>query len=165
MNEGLKRRGKTSQSDEWETPPWLFKALDSEFGFTFDAAGRIEPVTIERGADKPPLVLANKNPLCKRFSTDITQSVISGALTVEDRVFCNPPYSEIELFIRHALETPNLWVLVLPAFMDKLWYRMIVESEMFEQRPFIERVKFYLGGIEPEGSPFFGTFIAIKRPM
>lgn len=164
MNDGLKRRGKTSQSDEWETPPWLFKALDSEFGFTFDAAARTEPTTIER-KDQPPLILANANPLCKRFSTDITTSVISGHLMPSDRVFCNPPYSGIETFVRHAVETPNLWVLVLPAFMDKLWYRMIVESEMFEQRPFIERVKFYLGGMEPEGSPFFGTFIAIKRPL
>lgn len=141
MNEGLNERGHGERSDEWETPPWLFKALDSEFGFTFDAAA------------------SSTNHLCKCWSDNIDEhGPVPG-----DRVFCNPPYSNIDMFVQHALYYNGLTVLVLPAFVDKIWYRRLHESPRVEIRPFVKRVRFFENG-KPGGSPFFGTVIAIVRP-
>jgi len=65
--------------------------------------------------------------------------------------------------VRLALQNHCLWVFVLPAFVDKTWYRWLWESKRVEFRPFANRVRFYLNG-KPAGSPFFGTVIAVVRP-
>lgn len=141
QNKGLAQRGKGLASDSWETPPWLFKALDAEFGFTFDAAA------------------SEANHLCKRWSPNINEIRPQN----EDRIFCNPPYSDIDLFVEHALYWHGLTVMVLPAFVDKDWYRRLFESSRVEWRPFRQRVRFYENG-KPGGSPFFGTVVAVVRP-
>lgn len=95
----------TKLSDEWQTPQWLYDALDGEFGFTLDGAAT-------------PL-----NAKCKRYSTATCHVSWIG-----ERVFCNPPYSDIETFVRLALEA-ELAVLLLPVRTDSNWHRILCERK------------------------------------
>jgi len=131
--------------DEWVTPGWLFTALDAEFGFDFDAAAG--PGNAKR----------------KRFSSDITQDlkVIRGERL---RVFCNPPYSNIEPFVDAALHSSNLWVFILPTRMRAGWMERLRDSGRVEFRWLRKRVEFVPPvGVE-ESSPRNDVFIAIVRP-
>jgi phage N-6-adenine-methyltransferase len=140
MNDGLNRIG--PNNDEYETPEWLFKALDSEFGFTFDAAAN------------------EKNALCHEWTENLDEH-LPGA---DEKVFCNPPYSEIEKFVDHALRSESkLWVMLLPNRTDTGWFQKLVDSHLVTLRFFRKRVRFCLNGVEAE-SPRFGSIIAIVRP-
>lgn len=136
MNSGFNEQ--TKQSDEWETPDWLFKALDSEFGFTLDGAATEE------------------NAKCEKFCTKHTPA----DSWANQRVFCNPPYSEIEYFVRRAY-TAEAAVLVLPVRTDSDWHRLLIEHGA-ELRYFRRRVAFLENG-KPQGSPRFATMIAVVK--
>ena len=127
--------------DEYESPPWLFKALDGEFGFTFDAAA------------------SEQNRLCKRWTDD----VLRAAIDPTDRIFCNPPYSLIPIFVDKALASPNLWVMLLPVRTDSEWFRKLSESERVAFRFFRKRICFNLPGGTLTSSPRFASMIAIIR--
>lgn len=142
MNEGMNAAGPSN--DDYETPSWLFKALDAEFGFTFDAAA------------------TEANALCPGWTHDVK---IAGPhkLMGPNRVYCNPPYSMIDTFVQIALEDTNLWVLLLPSRTDTDWFRHIVESPRVKLRFFRKRIRFCLNGKEAD-SPRFGSIVAIVRP-
>jgi hypothetical protein len=149
MNNGLLARGHGNQNDEAETPGWLFQALDAEFGFTFDAAA------------------TPSNSKCRLFAHHIETATIDAG----HRVYCNPPYSNIELFVHMLLPLPNMTVFLLPAFVDKDWYRLLYESPRVSWRPFRKRIIFEYQGKAIVGKngnpqqPFFGTVLAIVRPV
>lgn len=141
MNDGMNVAGPSN--DDYQTPDWLFRALDSEFGFTFDAAA------------------SAATSLCAQFSDNIDSYM---ALCVdEERYFCNPPYSAIDKFVVYALESSGLWVLLLPNRTDTDWFRKLVESPRVELRWFRKRIRFHVGGKEAD-SPRFGSVVAIVRP-
>jgi phage N-6-adenine-methyltransferase len=129
--------------DEYETPPWLFKALDSEFGLNLDVAAK------------------ENNKLCARYIGDVTHESVN--ITYEDRVFCNPPYSAIQFFVTFALQTRALWVMLLPVRADSDWFRALIESQRCEFRYFRKRIRFYLGGKEI-AAPRFASMVVIVRP-
>ena len=140
MNEGMMIEG--PNSDEWETPPWLFKALDAEFGFTLDV-----------GANR-------KNALLATWVEDI-----SALPTYQDgyKIFCNPPYSKIDTFISYLINKESPSVLLLPARTDTNWFQRIISGERkAELRWFRKRIRFYLGGKESD-SPRFSSFLCIWR--
>lgn len=144
MNDGLNKAG--PGCDDYETPPWLFKALDSEFGLTCDAAA------------------SRDNALCASWTGDIDGWMAN--LTPDDprwRYFCNPPYSDIYKFVRHALGGGELWVKLLPVRTDTDWFHMLVESGRCEFRYFRKRIRFYLGS-KPTDSPRFASMVVIVRP-
>lgn len=144
----------TCQSDEWETPAWVFDGLHSEYGFTLDGAARSEPVTIER-EDKPAIVLTEPNNKLARFSTAEAELPWAG-----ERVFCNPPYSNIEYFVRRAWDA-ELCVLLLPVRTDSNWHRLLTERGA-ELRYWRKRIAFLEAG-KPMGSPRFASLVAIVR--
>lgn len=138
MNQGFNL--KTKQSDEWQTPDWLFKALDSEFGFTLDAAATAE------------------NTKCKEYRTVNAVPYWTG-----HRVFCNPPYSNIEWFVNKALSHDHdMAVLLLPVRTDNDWFRHLIEIKGVEIRYFRKRICFLENGKEQK-SPRFASMIAIVR--
>src|SRR5258706_9250311 len=108
MNEGFNKA--TRRRDEWQTPQWLFDALDTEFGFTLDGAA------------------SQVNTKCKNFSSAEKDGNWEG-----QRVFCNPPYSDIETFVRRAFEA-ELCVLLLPVRTDSNWHRLLLERGGVEMR-------------------------------
>lgn len=135
MNSG--HNTKTAQSDEWQTPQWVFDALDSEFGFTLDGAATAA------------------NAKCKRFSAQDAEMTWVG-----ERVFCNPPYSNIEPFIQRAFDA-DLAVLLLPVRTDSDWHRWLIERGI-EMRYWRKRICFLENG-EKKGSPRGPSVIVIVK--
>jgi phage N-6-adenine-methyltransferase len=147
-NEGMNKPGPSN--DEYETPDWLFKALDTEFGFTLDGAA------------------TEGNAKCVNYIRDISHQIWNK----EDRVYCNPPYSEITAFVVYGLLCESkVVVLLLPVRTDTSWFQMLQESPRVEIRWLRKRIHFELDGkpvIDPKTgnrqSPRFASMIAIVRP-
>ena len=77
-------------SDCWRTPFLIFRNLHREFNFTLDGAA------------------TEHDTLLPRFTDDIhNQSWVS------EKVFCNPPYSDIPSFLLKASEA-DLAVFLIP---------------------------------------------------
>ena len=68
--------------DEWRTPRRLFDLLNREVQFTIDAAATAE------------------NALCDRFWSQADNALHQSWLN--ERIYCNPPYSEIGLWVAKA---------------------------------------------------------------
>ena len=149
MNDGMNVQG--PGNDDYETPLWLFKALDTEFGFTFDAAAN--------GA----------NHLCDQWTEDIASALANNHLRGH-RVFCNPPYTLIDLFVSAAQISGTFWVLLLPARTGTAWFQALRETSEVEIRFLRKRIQFLLDGKFPLGKdgkpqgPRFDSILAITRP-
>lgn len=99
----------------WTTPRPLFDALHAEYGFTMD------------GASNPG------NGLLPRASTADSPLPWSG-----ERVFCNPPWSDIPPFVEMA-SAADLAVLLVPARTNARWFHRALElgamPRFFPKRP------------------------------
>ena len=128
MNTGMNKP--TPQSDHWETPKWLYRALDTEFGFTFDPC-----------------------PLHADFD----------GLTEDwrgERLFINPPYSDIEPWVAKAFSS-EIAVILLPVRTGSHWFQMLRERDV-EIRFLRKRIAFLQNGKEMKG-PRFESMIAVVR--
>ena len=149
------------KSDEWETPDWLFKLLDSEFSFTLDCCA------------------SSDNTKCARYYT-----VEDNALTrswAGASVFMNPPYgvgiglwTEKALFETSKHDPARVVVGLLPVRTEnRYFYRDILgraEIRFIEKRlkfsnrvlglsgdsaTFPSMVIIWKKGIKPNCRPFF----------
>lgn len=112
------------RAQNWRTPHSLFDPLNRrEFGFTLD------------GASEPG------NGLLDRAST--AQEPLSWE---GERVFCNPPWSDIPPFVE-AAAFADLAVLLVPARTNARWFHRALELGA-TVRYFVGRVKFE----RPDGS-------------
>lgn len=93
--------GKRRQS--WATPPSLFDPLNAEFLFTMDGAS-------EPGNGLLPISSTAENPLPWKG----------------ERVFCNPPWSNIPPFVELAA-TADLAVLLVPARTNCRWFHRALD--------------------------------------
>jgi phage N-6-adenine-methyltransferase len=93
----------SSASDEWATPQKLFDELNAEFEFTLDSCATSE------------------NAKCKKFYT-INDDGLKQSWDGE-RVFVNPPYSNVSEWVRKA-ETSlhHICVMLIPARVDTRWF-------------------------------------------
>lgn len=97
----------TSATEEWETPPAFFEAINAEYNFTLDPA------------------CTEENHKCPKFYTkkeDGLQQDWGG-----ERVYINPPYGRqivkwIEKAEAEAKKPDTLCVLLLPARTDTAWF-------------------------------------------
>ena len=92
----------SSKSDEWTTPKDLFDRLNRRFLFTIDAAATRE------------------NSLCEDLFTDGLSVSWEG-----ERVYCNPPYSQIKLWAAKFAEEAgraDCIVALIPARTDTKWW-------------------------------------------
>jgi hypothetical protein len=87
----------------WATPRTVFEPLHAEFGFTLD------------GASEPG------NGLVPRASTADAPLPWKG-----ERVFCNPPWSNIRPFLEHAPDA-ELAVFLVPARTNARWFHRALE--------------------------------------
>jgi phage N-6-adenine-methyltransferase len=143
-----------------ETPPDLFDALNAEFHFTIDVAAN------------------ERNAKCDRYYTR-EQNGLDQAWARE-RVFCNPPYSDIEPWVRKAsteclaLVRPEVIVMLLPADRtERKWWQRWVEpmrdrpGSPLRTRNLPGRPKFWpagLGGPGEKNQPKFGCVLLIWVP-
>jgi len=135
----------TSQSDEWETPQWLFDALNHEFGFTLDGAATKE------------------NTKCAVYNTRL-QAI--GSLWDVNTVFCNPPYSNIKEFVDAALLSPGTTVLLLPAGRtDNDWFHRLTRSPRATFRYFRKRVAFISDGVAMKQPPFTPMVVIVNGAL
>lgn len=100
----------SSQSDEWETPQYLFDELNKEFGFTLDVCAL--PV----------------NAKCPRFFTPEENGLQQN--WVGNVCWMNPPYGrEIKKWVQKAYEESlrgTTIVCLLPARTDTQWWHKYV---------------------------------------
>ena len=131
------------QSDEWETPQWLFDLLDQEFHFNFDAAATDDNCKV-----------------C--FYSDDS---LNGRWTKEDftrSVWLNPPYSQIAAFMKKTYEESQKGatvVCLIPSRTDtRYWHDYIMKAQ--EIRFVKGRLKF--GGAE-NGAPFPSCVVIFRK--
>jgi hypothetical protein len=92
-----------ARRQNWTTPLDLFARLDDEYRFTID------------GASEPG------NGLCSRASTVTAPIDWHG-----ERVFCNPPWSNIRPFVDRAPDA-DLAVLLVPARTNARWFHAAID--------------------------------------
>lgn len=142
------RRGATDR-DDLGTDPALFAELDARFGFTLDVAA------------------SDANAKCARYFTKEQDGL--GQSWAGERVWCNPPYSDIRPWVRKArLEVDaQCVVMLLPANRtEQAWWQDEVEPWR-DQRGSSCRVEFLRGrrrfvapgaeAIGPNERPPFGV--------
>ena len=125
-----------TEKDSWETPKWLFDLLDQEFHFNFDAACNHDNA---------------KCAVCSGDSLDISWVRGAGMMS-GGRVFLNPPYSQIAVFMKKAYEESQkgaVVVCLIPARTDtKYWHDYVMKAQ--EIRFIKGRLKF---GDSKTGAP------------
>ncbi len=129
------------ETDVWATPQWLYDALNKEFGFTLD------PCSDGTNAKCPKFYTPRENGLLRDWGTET--------------VFMNPPYSEVDEWMRKAygaaLEGATV-VCLIPARTDTQWWHAYV---MKAEIRFIKgRLKFG----DAENSAPFPSAIVVFRP-
>lgn len=101
-------------TDVWATPQWLFDALDKEFGFTLDPCSD--------GA----------NAKCDRYFTPAENGLMRDWGT--ETVFMNPPYSEVDDWMRKAYGAAQggaTVVCLIPARTDtRWWHKYAMKAEV-----------------------------------
>jgi phage N-6-adenine-methyltransferase len=152
-------RGALDVVDDRGTPPEIFDPLHEEFGFTLDVAA------------------APHNAKCERFYTLQDDAL---HLPWEGRVWCNPPYSNLDKWVFKArwefltAKRAEIVVMLLPANRcEQKWWQTQIEPYRDDRRNaelttrFLPgRPRFIMPGfdkVEPNQRPPFGLVLAIWR--
>ena len=129
------------KNDVWSTPQYLFDKLDSEFHFEIDACANSD------------------NAKC---ATYFSPEIDALSCSWEGTIFCNPPYSKIKQFVKHAFNQWSLGrctvVLLLPSRTDTSWFHDYLLSNA-EIRFLRGRLKFS----ESKNSAPFPSMICILK--
>lgn len=153
-----RKRGPNPKVDDRATTPEVFDPLNERFRFTIDVAA------------------AEHNKKCGRFYS-IEDNGLERTWAM-DRVWCNPPYSDIEPWVAKAwsewgngVYAPNLIVMLLPANRtEQGWWQRQVEPHLRQRRSDFHveflpgRLRFLAPGadeIKPNERPPFGCCLLI----
>lgn len=105
------RRGARPEIDDRATPPELFDPLNERFGFTLDVAA------------------LPHNAKCERYFTPDDNGLLQS--WAGERVWCNPPYSDIKSWVYKAWcesRVAHLIVMLVPANRtEQGWWQDFVE--------------------------------------
>lgn len=133
-------------SDEWSTPRYFFDDLNSEFG----------PFTLDPAADE-------FNALTDKFYTKESNGLSKS--WKDQRVFCNPPYSNLSEWIKKSSDerrSAKVIVLLIPARTDTKAFHQYIYKKRGVQIRFIKgRLKFS----EAKWSAPFPSMIVIFKPI
>ncbi|HEG0755577.1 TPA: DNA methylase [Escherichia coli] len=130
-------------SDDWRTPPLLFKNLHQEFSFSMDGAA------------------TEHDALLPRFTDDIHNQSWVG-----ERVFVNPPYSDTKTFLVKASEA-DLAVFLIPYRPQTIyWLKHIFTNPLCHEIRILHRAVKYLPPAGHNGlvirSPFPSAIVIFK---
>ena len=97
----------SSKTDNWATPPELFKDLDNEFKFTLDPCA------------------SEENHKCAKYFTKEENGLLQD--WGGQRVYCNPPYGRtvgnwVEKAAKESRKENTIVVMLLPARTDTKWF-------------------------------------------
>ncbi|XEH50486.1 phage N-6-adenine-methyltransferase [Edwardsiella tarda] len=109
----IKSKTPAEAKDCWQTPLWLFDALDIEFGFWLDAAS------------------SDHNALCSQHLTESDNALLCDWNSV-GAIWCNPPYSKIGPWVAKAsIESEKQRqpvVMLVPEDMSVGWFTDALKS-------------------------------------
>jgi site-specific DNA-methyltransferase (adenine-specific) len=136
--------------DEWSTPQNFFDQLNKEFDFTLDPCSTAE------------------NKKCPRHFTRETNGLLKD--WAGERVFVNPPYSQIKHWVPKASGSAAdgaLVVMLIVNRTDTKWFhRYIWDKTTHKPRPGVE-VRFLQGRLKfsnhPDAAPF-PSMVVVFRP-
>lgn len=131
-------------SDDWRTPYRLFRNLHREFSFSMDGAA------------------TKHDTLLPRFTDDIHNQSWVG-----ERVFCNPPYSDIPSFLLKAAEA-DLAVFLIPYRPHTIyWLEHIFANPLCHEIRILHRAVKYLPPAGHNGlvvrAPFPAALVVFKK--
>lgn len=127
----VKKRGADDSIDDRETPPCVYVPLDADYRFTLDAAAS--------HANRKCVRYCTLDGLFMRLSDGSHAKLEDGTgLTVSwkgERVWCNPPFSGLRLWVERAWDEPaEVAVCLLPNNRsEQPWWQRYVEP--FRDRP------------------------------
>jgi len=144
--------------DLW-TPPWFVGAIEREFGISFVAdmaaceQSKVAPVWFDVGKDA---TVQNWGEILQR------EDARMDPCDAPSWLFCNPPWNNIEPFLRRCVETSGRAVFVLPSRIEAGWGKWLTDTDLVFVTP---RISY----IDPEtwetkGSPNVGTVLAFLDP-
>lgn len=101
----------SSKTDNWETPPEVFKDLDNEFKFTLDPCA------------------SKENHKCDKYFTKEENGLLQD--WGGQRVYCNPPYGRtvgdwVEKAAKESRKENTIVVMLLPARTDTKWFHKYI---------------------------------------
>lgn len=132
----------SSNSDEWSTPVDIYEELNKEFNFTLDPCS------------------TDYNHKCKKYYTAEDNGLLQN--WGGERVFCNPPYSDISAWVKKAwkesTKDDTLVVLLIPARTDTRYFH-----EYIYNRSEIRFIKGRLRFGESVNSAPFPSMVVIFR--
>ena len=99
----------SSNTDEWGTPEDVFYKLNKQYNFTLDAAA------------------SDNNHKCNKYYTKETNGLTKD--WSNERVFCNPPYSEISLWSKKCYEESKkaeIIVMLIPSRTDTIYFHKYI---------------------------------------
>ncbi|ELS8060898.1 DNA methylase [Escherichia coli] len=130
-------------SDCWRTPSLLFRNLHREFSFSMDGAA------------------TEHDALLPRFTDDIHNQSWVG-----EKVFCNPPYSDIPSFLVKASEADLVAFLIPHRANTSYWLRHIFTNPLCHEIRILHRAVKYLPPAGHNGlvirSPFASAIVIFK---
>ncbi|EFH9189158.1 TPA: DNA methylase [Escherichia coli] len=130
-------------SDDWRTPSLIFRNLHREYSFSLDGAA------------------TEHDTLLPRFTDDISRQS-----WVSEKVFCNPPYSDIPSFLAKASEA-DLAVFLIPYRPHTTyWLRHIFTNPLCHEIRILHRAVKFLPPAGHNGlvirSPFASAIVIFK---
>lgn len=134
----------SSKTDNWETPPEVFKDLDNEFKFTLDPCA------------------SKENHKCAKYFTKEDNGLVQSWGGY--KVFCNPPYGRtiaawVEKAYIESKKENTLVVMLLPARTDTRWFHEFIYHK-FEIRFIKGRLKF---GGSKNSAPFPSMIVIFDK--
>lgn len=101
----------SSKTDNWATPPEVFKELDNEFKFTLDPCA------------------SKENHKCDKYFTKEENGLLQD--WGGQRVYCNPPYGRtvgdwVEKAAKESRKENTTVVMLLPARTDTKWFHKYI---------------------------------------
>lgn len=135
----------TSATDQWATPPALFRELDAEFHFTLDACAEAW------------------NAKCPRYFSPEQDGLMQD--WGQEVVFCNPPYGRgvTGKWLAKAWEASRAGatvVLLIPARTDTAWWHDYAAKG--EVRFLRGRVRFLSPAGEQSSAPFPSAVVVFR---
>lgn len=128
MSQTSRRGARGAQN--WETPQALYDRLDAEFGFTIDAAA------------------SSANALAGWYWDEEADGLLQD--WNDEVVWCNPPFSQGQRWVRKAASSRGTAALLIPASIDTRWWYDDVLATAHEVRFILGRIRFLMNG-KPAG--------------
>jgi site-specific DNA-methyltransferase (adenine-specific) len=145
MNKNQQKYHFSSEAQDWETPRYIFAALNTEFGFTVDACATADNAKLERYWTE------KDNGMAQDWSDEI--------------VWMNPPYNRAEEWMRKAWQESRrgatVVCLVYARTDSAWWHKYAMKAEI---RLFAQRLKFKKGGKRSDVAPWASALVIFRPP-